>query len=64
MVALTLEPENGRLDFLKWVSERNTHISIEMLHFLIDLPYLPGDEFGEEDGLDEDEPWEIDRCAG
>ena len=55
MVALALHPDDARMDFLKWVSERNTHISMEMLQFLIDIPELPDDDFA-----GEDDDWDLD----
>jgi len=36
MVATTLHAESERLEFLKWVSERNAHIPMTLLEFLID----------------------------
>ncbi len=56
MTALALNPVGECLEFLKWVSERNTHVSISLLEFLVDtLPYIPvDDDFSEDDDDDED----------
>jgi hypothetical protein len=38
MTTLAMHPESERLEFLKWVSERNAHIPMSLLEFLIDIP--------------------------
>jgi len=58
MTALAIHPRGETLEFLKWVSERNTHIPISMLEYLIDVPpYIPDDEFDDED-FDEADSWD------
>jgi len=36
MIATAMHAESERLEFLKWVSERNAHIPRSLLEFLID----------------------------
>ncbi len=56
MDALVMPVRGERLEFLKWVSERNTHIPLSLLEFLIDTPYVPDeDEF---DDLPFEDDWD------
>ena len=46
-----MNPASARFEFLKWVSERNTHIPISELEFLIGMPTFAMEDDSEfEDG--------------
>ncbi|ATX80934.1 hypothetical protein Ga0123462_0055 [Mariprofundus ferrinatatus] len=51
MAPLTLDPSSARYEFMKWVSERNAHIPVTELEFLICFSPLGPDD---EDDWDED----------
>jgi len=49
-----LNPASARFEFLKWVSERNAHIPISEMEFLIGLPSF---ELGGDDDEWGDDGW-------
>jgi hypothetical protein len=52
MAALSLDMETDRIDMLKWVSERNSHIPMSELRYLVGIPPFDPDEeddWGESD---------------
>jgi len=44
-----LNPSSARFEFMKWVSERNAHIPMSELEFLIGIPPF---------GCEDDDEWE------
>ncbi|MDX8407705.1 MAG: hypothetical protein R8L58_04895 [Mariprofundaceae bacterium] len=45
MSTLARHASGERVEFLKWVSERNSHVPMSLLEFLIDTPpYIPEDD--------------------
>jgi len=56
MTAFVLNPDSDRLELLKWISNRNAHIPLPLLEFLVDTPaHVPDDEDFIEDDYDEDD---------
>jgi len=48
MTALSMDIDGDRKDMLKWISERNAHIPMSDLEFLIGIPPL---------GSNDDDEW-------
>ena len=53
MTTLALDPRSDRFEFLKWVSDRNAHIPMSELEFLLDI----GGPLDEENGDWTDDNW-------
>jgi len=56
MTAFVLNPDSDRLELLKWISNRNSHIPLPLLEFLVDTPqHVPDDDDFIEDDYGEDD---------
>jgi len=64
MTAFVLNPYSDRLELLKWIGNRNSHVPLPLLEFLVDTPpHVPDDDdFNEDDfrdgDYDEDDGWD------
>jgi len=52
MTPETLNPASARLEFMKWVSERNAHIPMSEVEFLIGIPPYGGEDDDEWEDCD------------